>query len=518
MAVQVAVCSVAQLFALPTTQDSQSPIFCRSPDIKQSSTLSGTLRIPEYQRAYEWKEKQLQQLIDSIREHLNQNPANSEPTVPYYLGSLILHQNDEHLDIIDGQQRVTSLALMAHLKLENEKVQQPQPELRFTSPLSQAHIRRNLAWLHQNRNEWAGLIDFDKLQFTLVITDNPDQAYHFFETHNTDSVRLKGHEIIKAHHLRAIAQRSPEGQNKALGDVNDAAKKWEALQELPYLIQLVLKGRFWKQIRGSSYPSVRNPRAIRDAIVDELADKTSSIVQQDDKSGDIGFANLARLNPAGAVKPTASGQYYDLRQPLNAGWNTLNYLDYFTQLKNRYLVETPIGPAPNQTGFYDFYRKLILDVEGCGFIKPLYVTALLLYISQFSDNQLEVAAKKLFRVIYSRRVTNKVAVKESSIPSFIAETPVLDWICVCFTPMQLFAMLDSFVLEVDATGLGSKTDASGKHVPENSVKRRFIAKVAEHFKLTVLDGKDAQAYANNFAQAFDKHIRDLPLESKEVNQ
>ena len=41
----------------------------------------------------------------------------------YQIGSVILHENDGHLDIVDGQQRLISISLFLHLldDLENYK-------------------------------------------------------------------------------------------------------------------------------------------------------------------------------------------------------------------------------------------------------------------------------------------------------------------------------------------------------------------------------------------------------------
>lgn len=160
MTVSVAICSVADLLT--------------GKQIKTGTcdTISSNFSIPEYQRPYIWQDRQIARLLKDIAEH----QAHSS-TMPYYLGSVILHADGESLNIIDGQQRLTTLALMAHLNGQFTDF-----SMHYNSPISQRQIVHNLAWLKQHSGEWLELIDFNLLQFSLVITRSEDQAYQFFET------------------------------------------------------------------------------------------------------------------------------------------------------------------------------------------------------------------------------------------------------------------------------------------------------------------------------------------------
>lgn len=61
--------------------------------------------IPLYQRAYAWKEKEIEQLIEDIYD-IDKN------TKKYYLGSLIVAKNSHAYEVIDGQQRLTTLFII----------------------------------------------------------------------------------------------------------------------------------------------------------------------------------------------------------------------------------------------------------------------------------------------------------------------------------------------------------------------------------------------------------------------
>lgn len=66
--------------------------------------------IPDYQREYSWKEKNILNLIEDIRQFSEEKGTNNEY---YFLGSIVVFENtDGMLEVIDGQQRLTSLFLL----------------------------------------------------------------------------------------------------------------------------------------------------------------------------------------------------------------------------------------------------------------------------------------------------------------------------------------------------------------------------------------------------------------------
>lgn len=188
---------------------------------------------------------------------------------------------------------------------------------------------------------------------------------------------------------------------------------------------------------------------------------------------------------------------YELRQPLNSGVNTIHYLRYFESLRKRYLKIDKDRPAADLNAYEHFYRELICQLDGCDYLKQLYDACLFTYISQFGDKQLLVAALKLFRVVYSRRVENPTAVKENSIPSFVQVTPVLDWIALSYTTQELFEKLDSFELKVDPNGLAAND--------KNGVKKRFVKAVNRYFKLNIQEVN----FASDFGEKLSLHLLQL---------
>ena len=76
--------------------------------------------IPIYQRPYSWEEKNIKDFLESIFEAFKECKANVKPV---FFGTIQLDHNkdDNTLDIVDGQQRLTTFLLFLDLLQRNEK-------------------------------------------------------------------------------------------------------------------------------------------------------------------------------------------------------------------------------------------------------------------------------------------------------------------------------------------------------------------------------------------------------------
>lgn len=103
--------------------------------------------IPDYQRAYSWTKENLKQLVDDIWEsvELNKNGKSKEfdQYEPYFIGSIVLCSKEYKddgcgvYDVIDGQQRLTSLImLIATIRdlIDNEEYKKVLSDLIYQKP------------------------------------------------------------------------------------------------------------------------------------------------------------------------------------------------------------------------------------------------------------------------------------------------------------------------------------------------------------------------------------------------
>ena len=165
----------------------------------------GNLRIPSYQRPYKWNRKHIRNLFYDLRDAMGKKE--------YQIGSVILHENDGHLDIVDGQQRLISISLFLYLldRLENYK---------GAKQLLSATVFGELSCYHasENYNEWENLTQLvgenqakDICNFLLencsvsVITmpqKRLSEAFQLFDSQNNRGKSLEPHDLLKAYHLR----------------------------------------------------------------------------------------------------------------------------------------------------------------------------------------------------------------------------------------------------------------------------------------------------------------------------
>lgn len=76
------------------------------------NTKTKTFLIPEYQRPYSWTSEQIDTLFNDIWE-FTCNEGGSDREGTYFLGSIVSYENDNReQEIIDGQQRITSIFLL----------------------------------------------------------------------------------------------------------------------------------------------------------------------------------------------------------------------------------------------------------------------------------------------------------------------------------------------------------------------------------------------------------------------
>lgn len=161
------------------------------------------LCIPDYQRTYCWREKNVYKLLDDIWK------VNDD----YHMGSIILQNKEGKLNIIDGQQRLVTLTLILNelgdtekLPLLDEKIESEEAEeyIAYNKHLVARYINRikNFADL---KVEKAAKIRKNLKFAVLVLEDESlDLAYTFFSSQNSKGVKLTSYELLKSHHLHFI--------------------------------------------------------------------------------------------------------------------------------------------------------------------------------------------------------------------------------------------------------------------------------------------------------------------------
>lgn len=174
--------------------------------------------VPLYQRAYAWEEKEIVQLIHDI--YYMEQDEDTEDT-NYYLGSLIVSRNDNEYEVIDGQQRLTTLFIILKCLAEKGALQQNVSNtLRFSCRDKSNYTLKHLFHLIEDdrieENIRAGrdivLSELNKADFSIEhfvgllekvvlyrieVPQNTD-LNRYFEIMNTRGEQLEQHDILKA--------------------------------------------------------------------------------------------------------------------------------------------------------------------------------------------------------------------------------------------------------------------------------------------------------------------------------
>ena len=82
-------------------------------------SMNKPIVIPDFQRAYAWTEKNLMKLIEDFRS-FSQNRQKHDLADVYFMGAILLFDNGETFEVIDGQQRLTTLVILNYVLNKGE--------------------------------------------------------------------------------------------------------------------------------------------------------------------------------------------------------------------------------------------------------------------------------------------------------------------------------------------------------------------------------------------------------------
>ena len=186
--------------------------------------------VPIYQRNYEWGEPEITQLVRDIADACLK-PGEHH----YYLGSLVVYRRPKgHFEVIDGQQRLTTLNILKsclagkdrqyqaqtrtvnlayeHRDAAQQALANPQTTQEADAAILQGFRLMQEALNHTLAGEGkptaADFIQFLEQKVLIVRTEVPEHTdlNHYFEIMNTRGEQLEKHEILKAHFMQELKE------------------------------------------------------------------------------------------------------------------------------------------------------------------------------------------------------------------------------------------------------------------------------------------------------------------------
>ena len=216
--------------------------------------------IPLYQRAYAWTEIEIEQLIDDIIEHDGGT---------YYIGSLVVYKKSSEFEVIDGQQRLTTLLLlmisleMAEVPVKNiltfacrKRADDTLSKFIDKKEVSEEELEQSLIRGRRIILEKFVRDNIDKKEFIQKMSHlklyRIQVPYHtdlnrYFEIMNTRGEQLEQHDILKASLMSEI-------QNEYSKEI--FANIWNACSDMNGYVQMHFNTEMRGDIFGGDWKAV----------------------------------------------------------------------------------------------------------------------------------------------------------------------------------------------------------------------------------------------------------------------
>lgn len=264
--------------------------------IEELLTDESDYLIPMYQRNYAWGEGEINQLIQDVLDYQERSHGAGKPQT-YYIGTLVVYiRNDGQLEVIDGQQRFTTLTLLAIWLKNNKRANATAPELENyhklnlgfesrvistntltelfqgvdTNKLLSEKFNNDLIKGYMLIGNFLGEFDKTKLnnfcdylfkhvQITRIKVPDDTDLNHYFEVMNNRGEQLEKHEIIKAQ-LMSVLNKIEDPQDK-FRSLNILNLVWNACSNMERYVQYgfntvqrdSLFGQDWGQFNVGSF-------------------------------------------------------------------------------------------------------------------------------------------------------------------------------------------------------------------------------------------------------------------------
>lgn len=224
--------------------------------------------IPIYQRNYSWGDEEISYLIQDLwNAYLNNENKN------YYIGSFVVNKKENgDFEVIDGQQRLTTLTLIMHYFCmnnfyKNDFTRNVYFEHRKDSDWALEHLESdNIPNVFKNalksiKKYWAAdqktldqqksLSDFLLTKVEIIRTEVPENTdlNHYFEIMNSRGEQLEKHEILKARLMKAL----PASKQSLF------AKIWDACSDMTQYAVMGIESELRKNIFGEDWTNMPKP-------------------------------------------------------------------------------------------------------------------------------------------------------------------------------------------------------------------------------------------------------------------
>lgn len=388
--------------------------------VKRLFFTDDILCIPDYQRPYKWTTKNVSQFIQDLLEHSSKNQ--------YQIGNMVIHNDGEKLNIVDGQQRFLTLLLI--LKAIGEKPNGLDTELqkrvnyylngntlKFNNSKTHYNLYNNYTHIKQQSKKLFQIRTFikKKVQIVRFILTNESEAFQFFDSQNARGKELYPHDLLKAYHLREFPAQEEEKKKEVVETWEDM--KSEELAE--FFEDYLFKIRGWSKGEKVWYFTNDHIEWFKGININ--------------KSETYPFVNMLRMvhNRMDEIAKDIP-VYYDNRKylfPFQLDQTIINGRRFFEMISiYKEMIDQVVSNRIPDRYIDDTAKDILQEINsydkhertGDTYVRNLFYASLIYYIDRFGMNGVSDAIKKLF--IWSYRVRlEKQAVRVESVVNHAVE-------------------------------------------------------------------------------------------------
>lgn len=395
-----------------------------------------SLRLPTYQRPYKWSVKSARTLLDDLL-------AASERGGEYRIGSVILHENKSEgsLDIVDGQQRIVTLVLIALALGMSEEERGVAEVLQFgaSDTVSPVRIRENFRAIaerlrsvsEEERKRLRGLIrscegdassDGDAYATVVVIrVKELSAAFRLFDSQNSRGKKVSPPALLKAYHLRAMS-----GAEKK--ELHDRVEKWEGVS--PRDIDSLFEDRLYPVLL---WTRKEDARRFTEKDIDEFKGYEDGCAYPCARRAAAASPRFLMTEPfrAGADFFAFTEKYLGLRKKAES--TALDIIEKCIQECAKTVRQTECATSAENGDDADKTADKVSFLEarlfggkgsaGLGHALELFYSAMMCYLDKFGEADLTAVAGRLFKWAMIPRIS-KQRLSAASVNKYVTETGV----------------------------------------------------------------------------------------------
>jgi len=422
---------------------------------KISNLLNGNknLEIPNFQRPYEWGKEQVELLIEDLLEAYKENKKN------YLIGNMVFYKENENygkLEVIDGQQRITTLGLILYV-LENKENNFVQLEVDSTHStkniISNYEIIKNKFKNYNDKDKKLSEFIKDNVIITALITNDLDQAFFLFDSQNTRGEPLKRKDLLKVHHIRGVENDKEkelliknywEKYERFKGEY----KTFDLLEELLQLLSIPRKA-LRGELEGNDLVEVDVYKEFFAEVKKEDNNKLNNYNQPslfeyftyDIRTETVEFLakNFSMTYPHYKILNSWKFLPFEIPQSIEEGEKFFYYLIKY--------INTYKELSKNYSDIFSLFDGLWHS--GNIFLNKVYKSLLLLYYDKFGEESLKDFAYRLIIIFTHYSFEKKQIRKEGVVNSFAKPYPekvnLYNLIFSKYYPVLVKKELDKFI-------------------------------------------------------------------------